>query len=173
MKKRKIRPPKVEMDFTDLNLTGFGGASILARTARRFGLFERLDEAVSVKVRHRGATDTETLWAVIALLARGHGTLSNLDALRADAVASTLLGLDKVPESRRAGEWLAPLRTVDVKGLWEAARRFAERVAPSLVEYEIARQGYVGLFLDATGIEVDGRLFERARRDYEGRRGYW
>ena len=34
-----------------------------------------------------------------------------------------------VPEACRAGEWLARLRPVDVKGLWEAARRFAERVA--------------------------------------------
>ncbi len=33
-----------------------GGASILARTARRFGLFELLDEAVSVKIRDRGAS---------------------------------------------------------------------------------------------------------------------
>ncbi len=173
MKKRKIRPPRVDMDFTDLNLTGFGGAGILARTARRFGLFELLEEAVSVKVRNRGASDTETLWAVIASLARGHGSLSDLDALRADAVASTLLGLDTVPESRRAGEWLGRLRTSDVKGLWEAARRFAERVAPLIVAHEIDRQGYVGLFVDATGIEVDGRLFERARIDYEGRRGYW
>ncbi len=32
------------------------GASILARTARRFGLFELLDEAVSMKFRDRGAS---------------------------------------------------------------------------------------------------------------------
>ena len=56
LRKRKIRPPKVEFEFTDLDLTAFGGASILARTARRFGLFELLDEVVSVKVRDRGAS---------------------------------------------------------------------------------------------------------------------
>ena len=173
MRKRKIRPPKVDMDFTDLNLTAYGGSSILAQTARRYGLFELLDEAVRVKVRNRGATDAETLWAIVACLSRGDGSLSDLDALRADAVARTLLGLRDVPEARRAGEWLARLRTVDVKGLWEAARRFAERVAPLVVAHEVETRGYVPVFLDATGIEVDGALFERARRDWEGRRGYW
>ena len=161
------------MEFTDLNLTAYGGSSILARTARRFGLFELLDEAVRVKVRNRGASDAETLWAIVACLARGDGALSDLDALRADPVARVLLGLGSVPESRRAGEWLARLRTGDVKGLWQAARRFAERVAPLIVAHEVETKGYVPVFIDATGIEVDGALFERARKDWEGRRGYW
>ena len=173
MKKRKIRPPKVEFEFTDLDLTGFGGASILARTARRHGLFELLEEAVSVKVRDRGASDAETLWAMIASLCRGHGSLSDLDALRADGVARVLLGLREVPEARRAGEWLSRIGTADVKGLWSAAVRFAERVAPAIVEHELETRGYLPLFIDATGIEVDGALFERARRNYDGERGYW
>ncbi len=161
------------MDFTDLNLTAYGGSSILARTARQYGLFELLDEAARVKVRNRGASDAETLWSLVACLARGDGALSDLDALRADPVARRLLGLDNVPEARRAGEWLARLRTRDVKGLWRAARRFAERAAPLIVSHEVETRGYVPLFIDATGIEVDGALFERPRRDYEGRRGHW
>ena len=173
MKKRKIRPPKVEFEFTDLDLTAFGGASVLARTARHFGLFELLDEAVSVKVRNRGASDTEILWAVVASLARGHGALSDLDALRADTVASTLLGLGNVPEARRAGEWLGRMSTSDVKGLWHAAVEFATRVAPAIVDHEVQTKGYVPVFIDATGIEVDGQLFQRARKDYNGNRGYW
>ena len=92
MQKRKTRPPKVEFEFTDLDLTAFGGASVLAQTARQFGLFALLHTAVSVKDRNRGASDTETLRAIIASLARGHGALTDLDALRADLVASTLLG---------------------------------------------------------------------------------
>ena len=103
MKKGKIRPPKVEFEFTDLDLTAFGGASILARTTRRFGLFELLDGAVSVKVRDRGASEAERLWSIIASLARGHGALSDRDALRADTVARTLLGLRDVPEAPSRG----------------------------------------------------------------------
>ena len=173
LRKRRIRPPKVEFEFTDLDLTAFGGASILARTARRYGLFELLDEAVSVKVRDRGASDAETLWAMIASLCRGHGALSDLDALRADGVARVLLGLREVPEARRAGEWLSRVSTADVKGLWSAAVGFAGRVAPEIVAHELETKGYVPVFIDATGVEVDGALFERARRNYDGERGYW
>ena len=173
MKKRKIRPPKVEFEFTDLDLSAFGGASVLAQTARQSGLFELLEEAVSVKVRNRGASDTETLWAIIASLARGHGALSDLDALRADTVASTLLGLGNVPESRRAGEWLGRMSTGEVKGLWNAAVEFAVRVAPAIVAHEMHTRGYVPVFIDATGLEVDGQLFRWARKNYNGNRGYW
>ena len=133
----RVRPPKVEFEFTDLDLTAFGGASILARTASWFGLFELLDGASSVKVSNRGASDAETLWAVFASLARGHGALSDLEALR------------------------------------DAAVRFAERVAPAVVAYEVETRGYVPLFIDATGIEVDGGLFERARRGCDGSLGHW
>ena len=173
LEEAKDPPPKVEFEFTDLDLTAFGGASILARTARRYGLFELLDEAVSVKVRNRGASDAETLWAIVASLARGHGALSDLDALRADTVARALLGLRNVPQAHRAGEWLARVGIDDVKGLWGAAVRFAERIAPAIVTHELETKGYVPLFIDATGIEVDGSLFERTRKDYHGNRGYW
>ena len=172
-KHRKISPPRVTFEFTDLDLTAFGGASVLAQTARQFGLFELLEEAVSVKVRNRGASDVETLWSIIASFARGHGSLSDLDALRADRAARTVLGLRRVPESRRAGEWLSRLGPMDVKGLWNAAVAFAGRVAPSVIEHEVETKGYVPLFIDATGIEVDGHLFERTGKDYNGNRCYW
>ena len=124
-RRRRIHPPKVAYEFTDLDLTAFGGSSILARTAQWFGLFELSGEAVSVKVRDRGASDVETLWSMVCSLARGHGALSDLDALRADSAARALLGLRRMPQSRRAGEWLLRLRVADVKGL----SRFAGRVA--------------------------------------------
>ncbi|MXX15742.1 MAG: hypothetical protein F4Z52_00505 [Gammaproteobacteria bacterium] len=127
-KPRKIRPPRVQYEFTNLDLTSFGGASVLARTAREFGLFELLEGATSVKVRRRGATDREMMWSMIASFACGHGSLSDLDALRADRGACILLGLEQAPEARRAGEWLSRLKTGDVKGLWDAAVEFAGRV---------------------------------------------
>ena len=51
------RPLKVEHEFTDARLAGFGGRSALALTEERLGLFGDLAEGVSVKVRRRGASD--------------------------------------------------------------------------------------------------------------------
>lgn len=42
-----------------------------------------------------------------------------------------------------------------------------------IVAHEVETRGHVPLFIDATGIEIDGELFERSGRDWEGRRGYW
>ena len=78
------RPAKVEIGFTEDRLTGTGGAALLAAPVRRFGLAERLADAVKVKSRNRGASDAETQLSVIASLAAGNGSLSGLDALRED-----------------------------------------------------------------------------------------
>ena len=164
------RPLKVEQDFTDARLTGFGGCSALALTAERLGLFRDLSEGVSVKVRRRGASDGESLWALAASLAAGGGALSDLDVLRSDPAACRLLGLRHAPSGRRMGEFLAKVCEADVEGILEAARRLARRVAPAVVEHEVAARGFVPVFVDGTEVEVGGELFEGAGRSYGAER---
>ena len=53
------------------------------------------------------------------------------------------------------------------------ARRLAARVAPAVVDHEVAARGYLPVFVDGTAIEVDGALFEKARVGYDGTRQYW
>ena len=166
------RPPKVEMDFTDAQLTGFGGWSVLGQMAERLDLPRALS-GVSVKQRARGASDAETLWSLIASLAAGNGALSDLDALREDRVGQRLLGLGHVPSGRRLGEYLARIDEAQVGTLLAVAREMAGQVAPAVVEHEAALRGYVPVFIDGTAIEVDGTLFEEARRGYDGTRQYW
>ena len=166
------RPPQVEMDFTDARLTGFGGWSVLGQMAARLDLPRALS-AVSVKQRARGASDAETLWSLIASLAAGNGALSALDALREDRVGQRLLGLGRVPSGRRLGEYLARIDEAQVETLLAVARGLAAQVAPAVVEHEAAVRGYVPVFVDGTAIEVDGKLFEEARRGYDGTRQYW
>ena len=77
MSKISPRLGKVEIGFSDDRLTGVGGAVFLANAARRHGLFDRLAEAVSIKVRARGASDMEAQWSLVASLAAGNGALSD------------------------------------------------------------------------------------------------
>ena len=83
---------KVGIGFTDDRLTGTGGAAFLAHAAERLGLLPRLAEAVSVKRRARGASDAETQWSLVASLAAGNGSLSDVDALRGDGVWASSCG---------------------------------------------------------------------------------
>ena len=117
------RPLKVERDFTDARLTGFGGWSALALMAERLGLFRDLSEGVRIKARRRGTSDGESLRALVASLAAGGGALSDLDILRADPAARRLLGLSHAPSGRRMGEFLAKRSEADLASLLEAARR--------------------------------------------------
>lgn len=64
------------------------------------------------------------------------------------------------------GEFLAKACESDVWGVLEAARRLARRVAPAVVEHEVAARGFVPVFVDGTEIEVGGELFEGAGRSY-------
>ena len=148
------RPAKVEIGFTEDRLTGTGGAALLAEAARRFGLADRLADAVSVKRRNRGASDAETQWSVVASLAAGNGSLSDLDALREDGVQRELLGLSSAPSSRRAGEFLSRLAKRDVERLHGVSRHLAQCLAPDVVARELAEKGCVAVFVDGTGIEV-------------------
>ena len=55
----------------------------------------------------------------------------------------------------------------------EVLRHLSASLAPAVVAHEVSERGYVPVFVDGTGIEVDGRLFEHAARLYTGVRGYW
>ncbi len=166
-------PAKVETEFTDAMLTGRGGWSVLARLAKEPGLLRMLGGCVRVKSRARGASDGEVLWSLVASLCAGNGSLSDLDALRADAVGRRLLGLRRAPSGRRAGEWLSRLGKAEARALLGVARKLASRVAPEVVSHEVSEKGYVPVFVDGTGIEVDGALFEGAGKLCDGRRGHW
>ena len=74
---------------------------------------------------------------------------------------------------RRLGEYLARIDGVQLGTLLQVARSLARQAAPAVVEHGAAVRGYVPVFIDGTAIEVDGTLFEEARRGYGGTRQYW
>lgn len=166
-------PPKVDIDFTDAQLTDHGGWAFLAQLARSLNLPELLADTIALKRRCRGASDAEMLWSLIASLAMGNGALSDLDALKADTAGCKLLGLTEAPSSRRLGEYLSRFGEGEVSALISVARQLSKAVAPEVIAHEVATRGYVPLFIDGTAIEVDGKLFEQAARGYNGEPQYW
>ena len=51
--------------------------------------------------------------------------------------------------------------------------RLAGRLAPAVVRDCVDTLGYVPVLVDGTGIEVQGRQFEKAAKGYNGERQYW
>lgn len=159
-------PQTTRIDFTDDKMTSSGGSVFLSRVAARLGLPALLGDALRLKVRARGASDAETLLALVYTLAQGDGTLSDVDALGADEVRQSLLGLARVPTSRRAGEYLARFGPDEVAALQAVVRQVAAALIDTLGDHARATLGYVPVFLDGTAIEVTGRYTENALPGY-------
>ena len=161
------------MDFTEESLTGSAGLAFLAAAARRCGLFGHFRGFAPCKVRRRGASDSENLWSLVSLLARGSGTLSDVDSLKGDGATRTVLGLSSMSGSRRLGEWLLRMTDAHVASLRGISHRVAATTAPAVIDHELSTRGYVPVFIDGTAIEVDGDHFEGASVNYGEKRQYW
>ena len=70
--------------------------------------------------------------------------MSDLDVLRADPAAGASPRAVGPPDGGVPGEGLE----ANLAGLLEAARRLAHRVAPAVVEHEVAERGFVPVFVD-------------------------
>ena len=111
---------------------------------------------------------------MIFALCTGGGHLNAVDALAADEAACAGTGLDDaVPDSRRLGEYLARFTDKALDGLQACVRSVSAQVVPPIAAACGEALGYVPVFIDGTGIEVQGKQFEGAAVGYNGERQYW
>ena len=165
-------PENVQIDFTDDEITSSGGSIFLSALATHLDLPAHLSESIHLKVRHRGASDADTLLSLIYTLAQGDGLLSDVDRLHADHVRSCLLGLSQVPKSRRVSDYLSRFDSVTVGQLQSVAGAVVSQILPSVIDHERDRLGYVPVFVDGSAIEVYGQHMEGTGRGYSGDRQY-
>jgi len=165
-------PQNLSIDFTDEQITSHGGAVFLARVAARLGLPAMLEGALRLKRRARGASDRETLLALIYSLAQGEGALCDVDRLAADEARVRLLDLSCVPNSRRAGEYLTRFDEAAVARLRGVAHAVARDLVPAVAAHARERLGYVPVFIDGSAIEVSGD-YEGAAVGFDDELRYW
>jgi hypothetical protein len=164
---------KIEIDFTEEQISPSAGSIFLSGIAEKTGLREELGAAIKVKKRARGSSDTEMLLSLIYSLAQGDGALLDVDRLGHDQTRCQLLGLEKVPNHRRLGEYLGRFDDNTCRRLEKVAQSQASKVIGSVIEHEIQTKGYVPVFVDGTGLEVTGEYFDGAGKLYDGSIGYW
>jgi len=166
-------PEKVQIDFTDEKITGSAGGIFLAEVARRMGLPRMLERSLSEKVRNRGASDTEMMQSLIYSLAQGDGALSDVDRLGADEARQLLLGVGRVPDSRRLGEYLSRFDVTSVGCLRGVAQQVVGSVIGEVARHLQEQHGYVPVFVDGSAVEVEGHGYEGANRGYNDEEQYW
>ena len=102
-----------------------------------------------------------------------HREAARATALADDEAACVGAGLaGKVPNSRRLGEYLTLFSDSALQRLQDCMRSVSERVVPLVAKACYREQGYVPVFIDGTGIEVQGKHFEKAAVGYNGERQY-
>ena len=168
------KAPKLSYGVCDNLLTGLAGLPAIAALARILGLPWALQKHVRIKVRQRGCSDAQNLLSLIFALCTGGGHLNTVDALAADEAACEGVGLPgAVPDSRRLGEYLARFSAKALDGLQACVRSVSAQVVPVVAAACGKELGYVPVFIDGTGIEVQGKQFEGAAVGYNGERQYW
>ncbi len=160
--------PTLAYGVCDDDWTGLAGLGVGARLARFLGLPEKLAASVRLQRRRRGGSAGQMLLALLYAACAGGGHLHAVDALGVDDVARRACGLRAVPASRRLGEYLQRMNQAALEGLRECVRLVSRRLVPLVAQARVQRWGYVPVFVDGTGIEVEGKLFEHAGRGCHG-----
>jgi hypothetical protein len=154
---------RVRVGTTERAVIAFGGAELLREAARAVGLVNVLDEAVQLKKRARGLSDTQFVMGMAESIALGATCLDDLAVNRADAPQAELHGFN-TPAPQTAGAWLRRFTIGDVRQLGKAM------AAAQFNAYAAAGVAEVTLDFDSTYV------FSRSRRrqgaDRTWKKGY-
>lgn len=154
--------------------TSHGGQILLDAIARRFGLWDRLASLPAIDPRRRasqGFSPQAIVAQILFSFTSGGVCLADAERLGLDKALLELLGLDRSADQSTLGQWL---RAQSKEGLEALHRLNAE-----LIDWIIAEAKRLGrgnwiwdgkpkIFFDDTQIEVYGRCFEGATKNYEG-----
>ena len=169
----RSKAPKIDFAVSNQLLTGSAGLALVASLASWLDLPCQLARRVRLKLRRRGCADEQMLLSLIYSFCAGGGHLSDVDSLQHDRAAQRITGLQRVPDSRRLGEYLARMSAGPLAGLQACVRHVSQCVVGHWLRRYQQQLGYVPVFVDGSGIEVEGRCFEQAGRGYNGERQYW
>jgi Transposase DDE domain group 1 len=159
------------------DVSAFGGAVVIDAIARDSGLWDNF-AAAQAKIEHRtdtsrGSTPQAIVSQILFGFATGAVSLAGAGRLRLDTALGKLVGLEKMADADTIGKWLGRQTEESVAAVWEINRRFVDWAWKQLPkESLLGKQGRLACFFDDSQVEVEGRCFEGAVVNYEGKRSY-
>jgi len=143
---RRLVKADLEIEFCEDRLTSYAGLELVSRYWKRIGLIDRVREAL---VRKRWSGDYEGARIVvllIVLLVTGARRLRQLSYVASDPLIRRVTGLEKIPTSATARNWLRQFNRERVEVLGDLNR--------DLVCEQLARLGVRRITLDVDGTVV-------------------
>jgi hypothetical protein len=167
--KRKTRL-HIQLTNSDQS-TAHGGQVLIDALCRRFNLWKRIQQEPLLDPRKRqgaGFSPAAIVAQILFSLTSGGAGLADAERVGKDKVLMDLLGLQAGADQSTLGEWLRAQSKESVLALHRINAEFVDWAAKEARPQRWLHGGEVELFFDDTEIEVSGKNFEAARRNYEG-----
>ena len=153
----------------DLSVTG--GLIAVEALAQEFGLWSKLAALTGLDPRRdrtRGFGPEVIAGQIIAALCSGGTTLVDSERLNADPLAKHLFGVAKFADESQVGEWLRAQTPASVAAVRALNRELVTWIDGRVDRRRVQHGGQDELFFDDTQLEVSGKQFEGAKRNYNG-----
>ncbi len=157
---------------TGENISSHGGQIVIDALATRFDLWNSLASIPGLDPRKRrtaGFSATSIVAQMIVGLLRA-ASLADMERVGSDRVLMELVGLSKGAGQSTLDEWLRAQTSQTVAAVMAVNRTLVSRVLAQATPGRVLLAGRPTVFFDDTEIEVEGKCFEGARRNYEGNR---
>jgi hypothetical protein len=149
----KVKSIKVE--FSDEEVTSFGGLALTERLALRAGLWRRLEQRLPERQGYSWFTILKS--TIAGLLSGSRGTYAAQD-LREDEALLSLLGLEGAPEEATVWRSLEGLGGEALRGaLSETLREWTRELLQRAPRRALLRDGFLPVFGDGTLLEGSRR----------------
>ena len=167
---------RIEVRADDPGLTGHGGLAVIGDLVDKLDLIALIDAEVArerrarpVKVRRRGCSPAELVVSLAECQLVGGAFFDHLEDQRADVAGAVLRAVGEVPSASAALQNAKRFRRVHCQRVERAMAQAGERLDRVLGRDPA---GPVTLDLDASQIDVYGRLKEGAARCRTGQMSY-
>lgn len=164
---------KVVIEFRpSRRATAHGGQIAVNALANEMGLWERIAKESSLDGRkHKGKGYDPAVYmaALVFNFTNGGSSLADAERLDDDEALKSLLGVKKIPDQSAIGEWLRGVSDEGLETLRQIVRDVAQWSIQRAQPGRLLHGGQLEGFFDDTQIEVDGKRFEGAKINYEGK----
>jgi hypothetical protein len=155
--------------------TAHGGVIAIDALAKDFGLWEKIKGHKSMDQRRdtkRGFSPEVIVAQLILSLCSGGISLADAERFGKDSALGKLLGLEKMADESTLGEWLRGQDRHSLSELWALNHDLVQWILERSEPARVRHGGQLEVFFDDTQIEVSGKCFEGAAKNYEGNLSY-
>jgi len=168
-----IKEPRFDIEFRPSErATAHGGQMAVAALAREYGLWKKVNAQAALDRRTdkgKGFDPSVYVAALVFGFTSGGDSLADCERLNDDEALKSLLGIKRFPDQTAVGEWLRNIGWEGVAVLRRLNREFVQWALKKAEAGRVRHAGQLESFFDDTQIEVEGKHFQGAAINYEGR----